>query len=111
MFDATAGLAADNLAAGLWGMVTNAANDWFTLRSELAEADEDQATKEWLDDVTRRMQAGFAGNGQRFYSRVMELYADLVTFGTGIFYSEEDAATGAHPLFLPASCRMLRRRE
>lgn len=103
VFDATAGLAADNLAAGLWGMVTNAANDWFTLRSDLAEADEDQATKEWLDDVTRRMQASFAGNGQRFYARVMELYADLVTFGTGVFYSEEDAATGR----VHYSCRHL----
>jgi len=103
VFDATAGLAADNLAAGLWGMVTNAANDWFTLRSDLAEADEDQATKEWLDDVTRRMQAAFAGNGQRFYSRVMELYADLVTFGTAVFYSEEDAQTGR----IHYSCRHL----
>ena len=103
VFDATAGLAADNLAAGLWGMVTNAANDWFTLRSDLAESDEDQATKEWLDDVTRRMKAGFSGNGQRFYSRVMELYADLVTFGTGVFYSEEDASTGR----IHYSCRHL----
>jgi len=103
IFDATAGLAADNLAAGLWGMVTNAANDWFTLRSDLAESEETQETKEWLDDVTRRMQGAFAANGQRFYARVMELYADLVTFGTGVFYSEEDAATGR----VHYSCRHL----
>lgn len=103
IFDATAGLAADNLAAGLWGMITNAANDWFTLRSDLPESEETQETKEWLDDVTRRMQGSFAANGQRFYARVMELYADLVTFGTGIFYSEEDAATGR----VHYSCRHL----
>lgn len=103
IFDATAGLAADNLAAGLWGMITNAANDWFTLRSDLAESEENQETKQWLDDVTRRMQTAFAANGQRFYARVMELYADLVTFGTGIFYSEEDAATGR----VHYSCRHL----
>jgi hypothetical protein len=103
VFDATAGLAADNLAAGLWGMITNAANDWFTLRSDLPESEEAQETKEWLDDVTRRMQGAFAANGQRFYARVLELYADLVTFGTGVFYSEEDAATGR----VHYSCRHL----
>jgi hypothetical protein len=103
VFDATAGLAADNLAAGLWGMITNAANDWFTLRPGQSGGEEDQETRRWLDEVTRRMQAGFAGSGQRFYSRVMELYADLVTFGTGVFYSEEDAATGQ----VHFSCRHL----
>ncbi|WP_374374815.1 portal protein [Dongia sp.] len=103
IFDGTAGQAAENLAAGLWGLITNAANDWFTLRADLAEEEEAQETKLWLDEVTRRMRASFAGNGQRFYARVMELYADLVTFGTGVFYVEEDAETGrAH-----YSCRHL----
>lgn len=103
VFDGTAGQAAENLAAGLWGLITNAANDWFTLRADLPEAEEDEATKVWLDEVTRRMRAGFAGNGQRFYARVMELYADLVTFGTGVFYVEEEAATGR----IHYSCRHL----
>lgn len=103
IFDGTAGQAAENLAAGLWGLITNAANDWFTLRADLAEEDETQETKLWLDEVTRRMRASFAGNGQRFYARVMELYADLVTFGTGVFYVEEDAETGR----VHYSCRHL----
>lgn len=103
MFDGTAGQAAENLAAGLWGLITNAANDWFTLRADLAEEDETQETKLWLDEVTRRMRASFAGNGQRFYARVMELYADLVTFGTAVFYVEEDAETGR----VHYSCRHL----
>lgn len=103
IFDGTAGQAAENLAAGLWGLITNAANDWFTLRADLAEEEEAQETKLWLDEVTRRMRASFAGNGQRFYARVMELYADLVTFGTGVFYVEEDAETGR----VHYSCRHL----
>lgn len=103
IFDGTAGQAAENLAAGLWGLITNAGNDWFTLRADLPEDEEDQATKLWLDEVTRRMRAAFAGNGQRFYARVMELYADLVTFGTAVFYVEEDAATGR----VHYSCRHL----
>lgn len=103
IFDGTAGQAAENLAAGLWGLITNAANDWFTLRADLAEDEEDEETRVWLDEVTRRMRASFAGNGQRFYARVMELYADLVTFGTGIFYVEEDTASGR----VHYSCRHL----
>jgi hypothetical protein len=103
IFDGTAGQAAENLAAGLWGLVTNAANDWFTLRADLAEDEESAETKLWLDEVTRRMRASFAGNGQRFYARVMELYADLVTFGTGIFYVEEAPDTGR----IHYSCRHL----
>jgi len=94
IYDATAGLAADSLAAGLWGMITNAANDWFALRSSLEESEESTETKEWLDEVSRRMRNAFAANGQKFYSRVMELYADLVTFGTAVFYTEEDRDTG-----------------
>ena len=31
VFDGTAGQSAEALAAGLWGMITNAANDWFEL--------------------------------------------------------------------------------
>lgn len=103
IFDGTAGQAAENLAAGLWGLITNAANDWFTLRADLAEEEETAETKLWLDEVTRRMRASFAGNGQRFYARVMELYADLVTFGTGIFYVEEVPETGR----IHYSCRHL----
>lgn len=103
IFDGTAGQAAENLAAGLWGLITNAANDWFTLRADLPEEEEAQETKLWLDEVTRRMRASFAGSGQRFYARVMELYADLVTFGTGVFYVEEEAETGR----IHYSCRHL----
>ena len=103
IFDGVAGLAADNLAAGLWGMITNSANDWFALRARLDESDESEETKAWLDDVTRRMRDAFSANGQRFYSRVMELYADLVTFGTGIFYVEEAPETGQ----VHYSCRHL----
>ena len=103
VFDGVAGLAADNLAAGLWGMITNSANDWFALRARLDEAEESAETRAWLEEVTRRMRDAFGAKGQRFYSRVMELYADLVTFGTGVFYVEEDPASGQ----VHYSCRHL----
>ena len=45
LIEGVAGLAADNLAAGLWGMITNSANDWFALRARVAESDESEATR------------------------------------------------------------------
>ncbi len=103
VFDSTPGLAAENLAAGLWGLLTNAANAWF----QLAPAEEDLAerheVKLWLEAATRRTQQAFAGSGQRFYARVVDLFSDLVHFGTGVFYVDE--APGGRGLYF--SCRHL----
>jgi hypothetical protein len=103
IFDGTAGLAAENLAAGLWGMITNSANAWFALRHPDPALNERHEVKLWLDEATRRLRDAFAANGQRFYARVVDLYSDLVSFGTGVFYVDEIAADGR--LFF--SCRHL----
>ena len=94
IYDGTAPLASENLAAGLWGMVTNAANQWFALKTEDEDLNDFDPVRDWLDDVTRRMRSLFAGRGGQFYTRVFELYHDLGVFGTAVFYSEEDPATG-----------------
>ena len=84
-------------------MVTNAANQWFALRTGDPELDEFQPVKEWLDLAGERMRGLFAHNGGQFYARVFELYADLATFGTGVFYSEDVIGEG----FLRFSTRSL----
>ncbi|MEX0809523.1 MAG: portal protein [Dongiaceae bacterium] len=96
IFDATPGMAAENLAAGLWGMVTNSANEWFRIRAREDRVNEDPAAQRWLEDVSRLMRQAFAAGGQRFYARAVDLYADLVTFGTGVFYTEERPEGGVH---------------
>lgn len=88
VFDSTPALAAEGLAAGLWGMITNASNRWFMLKANDRAVNEDAEVTEWLDEVAERMLSAFSANGGQFYSRVFELYADLATFGTGVFYSE-----------------------
>ncbi len=103
IYDATPGLAAENLAAGLWGMVTNSANRWFQLRSIDAEVNELPEATRWFELATQRLHDALAANGLRFYTRVVDLYSDLVTFGTGIFYTEEAPEMGA----LHYSCRHL----
>ncbi len=94
LFDGTAGQAAEALAAGLWGMITNAANAWFAL--DIADGDLKRypPVRAWLDDVTHRMHAQFAAGGGQFYARVFELYADLAVFGTAVFYSEDVVGEG-----------------
>ncbi|MEO5376109.1 MAG: portal protein [Alphaproteobacteria bacterium] len=94
VLDGTAIMAADNLASGLWGALTNSANAWFALKHPIEDLNEDQAVKTWLDVVTRRMLAALGGDGQRFYARAIDLYGDLVCFGTGVFSMEEDPVSG-----------------
>lgn len=102
IFDGTALLAVDQLANGLWGMVTNSANEWFTLKAEEDDLAEDFEVAQWLGFAGDRIRSVFAMNGLRFYSSVLDLYADLVTLGTGVFSVEEIVGKGIqflnHPL-------------
>ncbi|MGB8275368.1 MAG: portal protein [Alphaproteobacteria bacterium] len=94
IFDGTPGLALQNLASGLWGMITNSANEWFALQSPDDELNRRRDVKLWLDEAGKRMRDTFAAQGQRFYAKVLELYQDLAAFGTGVFYAEDDLAKG-----------------
>jgi hypothetical protein len=94
VFDGTGGQASENLSSALWGMLTNAANVWFELRPRNAALADNQGVKAWLQAARDRMLAAFGAGGQRFYARAVDLYSDLVNFGTGIFYEEEAPAAG-----------------
>jgi hypothetical protein len=89
VYDGTAILANENLAAGLWGAVTNSANKWFQIQSEHDELNRVHAVKLWNDATTKAMLTLFQANGAQFYSRAMELYPDLTGFGTAVFYADE----------------------
>ena len=94
VFDGTPGQASENLSSALWGMLTNSANIWFELRPRDPGLVEEHEVKQWLELARNRMLATFAAGGQRFYARAVDLYSDLVNFGTGIFYEEEAPAAG-----------------
>ena len=94
VFDGTPGQASENLSSALWGMLTNAANVWFELRPRDPALADHQGVKAWLQRARDRMLASFSAGGQRFYARAVDLYSDLVNFGTGIFYEEEAPAAG-----------------
>lgn len=103
IFDGTAGMAAENLGAGLYGLMTSPANVWFAIVPEDEGLRESREAKLWCDAVSNRMRNAFAANGNRFYTRVIDLFADTVGFGTGVFYVEELPERGR--LFF--SCRHL----
>lgn len=103
LYDGTAGQAANNLAAGLFGLITNPANKWFALQHEEPDLNEVADVKLWCDFVSKKIAQAFAGEGMGFYARVSQLYGDIVGFGTGVFYVDEDLARG-RPWF---SCRHL----
>lgn len=94
IFDGTAGLAAENLAAGLWGMLTNSANVWFQLKAGDEALNDDHSVKLWMEDCERRLRSAFAAGGQRFYASAMDLLGDLVPLGTGVFYVDEMLGRG-----------------
>lgn len=89
VFDSTPLLAADNFAGGIYGMMTNPANRWFSLRVEDDDLNEFEPVRDWLYDVESRLLRSFGPQISGFYNVLPGLYADLAVFGTSIFYSEE----------------------
>lgn len=94
LFDGTAAMAANNLAAGLYGLITNPANAWFNLKHQIDDLNDIPAVKLWLGEVERRMRQQLQANGLAFYSRVFSLYLDLPAFGTSVFYIDEQPGKG-----------------
>jgi hypothetical protein len=93
VYDSTPLLALDALSSGLWGSVTNSASRWFEIKARERGLNESHAVKLWTSIVTERLLQAFSEQGQRFYSRSLELYGDLAAFGTGVFYVDEDMAS------------------
>lgn len=91
MFDGTAVHAAELMSASLHGMLTNPSTQWFSLRFRDRTLDGNDAAREWLEGVTDVMYQSFARSN--FQEQIHELYHDLITFGTGVMFIEEDKDT------------------
>tara|TARA_Y100000592_G_scaffold82679_1_gene131627 strand:- start:807 stop:2387 length:1581 start_codon:yes stop_codon:yes gene_type:complete len=92
IFDSTAINAAELLASSLHGMLTNAASPWFMMKYKDSEFNRDDAAMEWLEEATHQMYIIL--NRSNFQQEVHELYADLITFGTGSMMIEKDEVSG-----------------
>tara|TARA_R110000782_G_scaffold102036_1_gene188952 strand:+ start:151 stop:1749 length:1599 start_codon:yes stop_codon:yes gene_type:complete len=88
IFDGTAGLAAELLAASLHGMLTNMSTKWFSLQFQNDEYNTIDEAREWIGDVERVMYGAFSRSN--FNEQIHELYHDLITFGTAVMFVEAD---------------------
>lgn len=86
VFDATALMASENLAAGIYGLITNPASNWFSLTSPFPALQQEEAVQRWFRDVEDIIRQSLAASGNRFYAQVPDFFRDLAAFGTAVFY-------------------------
>lgn len=89
IFDSTPVHVNEMLAAGLHGMLTNQAIEWFKLRMEDANLNEMTEVKEWLADTERRMYAAINSPQAGFATHMHEDYMQFCAFGTSIMFVME----------------------
>lgn len=88
VFDSTAPLANEHLAAGLHGHLTNPAEHWFILKVPGAEAT--HGMRSWMQSTVQLMfDTVFNVPKTNFTTALHELYLDLGSYGTGVMYVED----------------------
>lgn len=84
LFETTAVNAAEILAAGLHGLLTNPAGRWFSLR--LKKRRNNPEIEEWLQNVCDVMIEEFSRPSAGFSTNIHEVYLDLAVLGTAGLY-------------------------
>lgn len=92
IFDGTAIHAVELLASSLHGMLTSPSTPWFALQFRDRDLQRDDLANEWLLACQDQLYKAF--NRSNFQQEIHELYYDLVVFGTGAMYCEEDPTVG-----------------
>lgn len=104
LFDGTAMMAGQNLAGGLYGMMTNPANTWCGYATMDPELNRSYRAKRWLETVSARGLASVGPSFSQFYAQKMEQFLDLVFFGQGVMSSEvKDDLSGFIDMCRPIS--------
>lgn len=89
VYDSTAPLANEQLAAGLHGYLTAPSETWFGLSIERTDSSEESVIK-WLQTVVDIMfKEVFHSPNSNFGTMIHELYLDLGSYGTGVMYVED----------------------
>jgi len=86
IYDSTAVMAAQSLAASLHGSLTTPAIRWFDLRFRQGELTEDSEAVEWLEECSKRVFDSLQDSN--FNLEANETYLDLVGYGTSIIVEE-----------------------
>jgi hypothetical protein len=94
IYDSTAVKALIRLGAVLNGWLTNMSTQWFLIKMEDDELNDTPEVKMWLEQVQKVIRSQLENSN--FYTEIHELYLDLASFGTGVFYIEERHKDGKH---------------
>lgn len=86
IFDSTAILANQTLAASLQANLTNPSTKWFTLGFRTDELDDDQEAKEWLEACEVIIYQDLQDSN--FNLESSEFYLDLTSYGTSVLIEE-----------------------
>jgi hypothetical protein len=78
----------NNFAAGLYGTLTNPANQWCGLATNDPDDLENHDHKLWLDTVSARVLASFQPSISTFYTAAQQIYGDIAAFGNAAQYDE-----------------------
>ena len=85
LFDATAPVAANLLANALHGLLTNPGGRFFGLRATQPGLQDDHEVQVWTDNVVDVLLQEVADSN--WDSQAHEMYQDIITVGTGPFYT------------------------
>ena len=88
VYDGTAIMASQSLAAHLHSRLTSPSFRWFGLRFRSDELNASREAGEWADECSTRIFNALQDSN--FNVEAAECYQDLVDFGTAVIYEEED---------------------
>ena len=87
VYDATAIMAAQNLASSLHSRLTSASSQWFDLRFVNPVLNDDTRALAWLEEVTKEVFNALQDSN--FNLEISETYQDLVCFGSSVIFEEQ----------------------
>ncbi|NRA42578.1 MAG: hypothetical protein HRU21_09780 [Pseudomonadales bacterium] len=88
VYDATAIMAAQNLASSLHSRLTSASVSWFDLKFRQDMLNDNQVAMSWLEECSRITYEALQDSN--FNVSINETYQDLVCFGTSVLIAEEN---------------------
>lgn len=86
LFETTAVNAAEMLAAGMHGLMTNPAGKWFSLSWKAKRPPAGRDAAEWLENAENVMRDEMARAAAGFATNIHEVYLDLAVLGTAGLY-------------------------
>lgn len=80
--------AASTLASNLQSLLVNPATKWFSIALVNTEKTDDNL--KWCQYIEDQLNAALNYRATNFFCQIHEFFLTLVTYGTGVFYLEED---------------------